>query len=701
MKPTENKNLNEPNGLIHEKSPYLLQHAHNPVDWHPWRQEAFQKAKIENKPVFLSIGYSTCHWCHVMERESFEDIGVAELMNETFVSIKVDREERPDLDHIYMTACQMLTGSGGWPLTIIMTPDKHPFFAATYIPKQTRFGRIGMMELIPRIRDVWENRRDEIKASTEKILEALYSLETSHPRTKLDQDVFHQAYHKLAERFDTMYGGFGSAPKFPTPHNLFFLLRYWKRTNDRKALQMVEKTLHKIRQGGIYDHIGFGFHRYATDKEWRVPHFEKMLYDQALLALAYMETFQATGDEFYGDTAKEIFTYVLRDMKSSQGGFFSAEDADSEGKEGKFYVWTDEELRNTLDHDEADLFMTVYDIQSNGNYRDESTGERSGTNIFHLQKDMSELAARLDLSFSELRDRLEAARQKLFKARENRIHPHKDDKILTDWNGLMIAALAKGAQVFGDRSYRVAAENAARFVLTRLRRSDGGLFHRYRDGDAGIIANLDDYALLVWGLIELYEVTFNFEYLQNAIELNDYMIEHFWDKLNGGLFFTPDNGEELIIRKKEINDGAIPSGNALAMLNLLWLALLTGDIELEGKATEIEKAFSEILRQHPSAYIHFMSAMDFMEGPAYRIIIAGDTDMEDTRAMLRAIQKRFLPNKAVLFRPVNPASPHINGLMECIKQYKSMNGQATAYVCLNQTCKAPTTNIEEMLKLLK
>ncbi|MFC1533590.1 thioredoxin domain-containing protein [Thermodesulfobacteriota bacterium] len=700
MKTNKTSSFQQANGLINEKSPYLLQHAHNPVEWYPWSDAAFERAREENKPIFLSIGYSTCHWCHVMENESFEDTQVARLMNETFISVKVDREERPDLDNIYMAVCQMLTGNGGWPLTIIMTPDKRPFFAATYIPKQTRFNRTGMIELIPRIKDIWRTRNNEVMESAGKIMEALRSLEKGPPGENLEKTVLVKTYNGLTERFDATHGGFSTEPKFPTPHNIFFLLRYWKRTGDQEALRMAEKTLHEMRWGGIYDHIGFGFHRYSTDKEWLVPHFEKMLYDQSLLALAYIETSQATGKEFYGDIAKEIFSYILRDMTSPERGFYSAEDADSEGVEGKFYVWTDDEIRNILNADDADLFTRVFNTAKNGNFRDESTGKETGANIFHLKEDISDIASRLNISVSNLKDRIRFAREKLFDAREKRIHPHKDDKILTDWNGLMIAALARGAQVLGERSYQTAAENAARFIMTTLRRSDGGLFHRYRDGEAGIIANVDDYAFLICGLIELYEATFNSDYLQTALDLNGYMLNHFWDERNGGLFFTPDYGEELIIRKKEMNDGAIPSGNSVAMLNLLRLALFTGNTDLEEKAARIEKSFSNVLNQFPFAYTQLMSAVDFMKGPAHRIIIAGDTGAEDTKAMLHAIRSRFIPNKIILVRPTNTSSHHIDGVMDFIKGYNSINGQATVYVCLNQTCKAPTTNIKEMLEFL-
>ncbi|MGH7890123.1 MAG: thioredoxin domain-containing protein, partial [Thermodesulfobacteriota bacterium] len=478
--------MKKPNRLISEKSPYLLQHAHNPVDWYPWGEEAFVKAKNEDKPIFLSIGYSTCHWCHVMENESFEDEEVAKLMNDAFVSIKVDREERPDIDSIYMTVCQMLSQGGcGWPLNIIMTPDKKPFYAATYIPKENRHGRAGMLEFIPRIKEIWKTQRDNVLDSADQITSAIRQASQVSNEKKgkeLDGSTFEKAYDQLAQNFDTVHGGFGRAPKFPTPHNLLFLLRCWKRTGKDKALEIVEKTLSAMRRGGIYDHVGFGFHRYSTDPEWLVPHFEKMLYDQAMLSMAYIEGYQATGNRDYEKTAREIFTYVLRDMTSPDGGFYSAEDADSEGEEGKFYLWTEDEIRKVLNKEESDLVMKVFNVEKGGNFSDEATGRKTHSNIFHLSGSLSDAASLLNLEREQLERRIETAREKLFSVREKRIHPHKDDKILTDWNGLMIAALAKGASAFDEPKYAEAAGRAVGFILSRMQKSDGELLHRYRDG---------------------------------------------------------------------------------------------------------------------------------------------------------------------------------------------------------------------------
>ncbi|UCB48350.1 MAG: thioredoxin domain-containing protein [Deltaproteobacteria bacterium] len=696
-KPLEKK----PNRLIHEKSPYLLQHAYNPVDWYPWGEEAFEKARKEDKPIFLSIGYSTCHWCHVMERESFEDRDVSKLMNETFVSIKVDREERPDLDHVYMTVCQMLTGSGGWPLNIMMTPDKRPFFAATYIPKESRFGRMGMMDLIPRLKQVWKERRDEVLDSAEKIVGALKSVESESPGEEMDTATLDGAYQQLAERFDERFGGFSKAPKFPSPHSFYFLLRYWKRTNNQKALQMVEKTLGEMRQGGIYDHVGFGFHRYATDQEWLVPHFEKMLYDQAMLAMAYVEAFQAFGIAAYRETAEEIFTYVLRDMTAPKGGFYSAEDADSEGVEGKFYVWTEAEIRKVLTKKEADFLIEWFCVEKDGNFLEEATGHKTGANILHLKKSPAEMALDLKMSEQDLRDRFASAREKLFTAREKRIHPHKDDKVLTDWNGLMIAALAKGSRAFGEPRFAEAAQKALGFILDQMREPDGRLLHRYRDGQAGITANLDDYAFLIWGLTELYEATFDSNYLETALKLNGDMLKHFWDDQLGGLYFTPDDGEALIVRKKELYDGAVPSGNAVAMLNLLRLARFTADTQLEERATEMGRAFSKAVKQFPSGYTQFLVAVDFGIGPSYEVVIVGKSGANDTKEMLKALRNRFIPNKVTLFRPTEIETPHIDKLAEYLKYQVSLDGKATAYVCMNFACKQPTTEVGKMLELIK
>ncbi len=696
---SEVKNMKH-NRLIHEKSPYLLQHAENPVDWYAWEPEAFEKARKENKPIFLSIGYSTCHWCHVMAHESFEDPEVARLMNEVFVCIKVDREERPDIDNIYMRVCQMMTGSGGWPLTILMTPDKKPFFAGTYIPRESHHGRLGMLDLVPRIKEVWDTQHADILKFADQITASLNQLSQGSTGDELDKSTLKTAYEQLSSRFSEQYGGFGNAPKFPSPQNLLFLLRYWQSTNDEKALWMVVKTLQSMQEGGIYDHIGFGFHRYSTDSHWLVPHFEKMLYDQAMLAMAYIEAYQATGKKELEETAKKIFTYVLRDMTDSKGGFYSAEDADSEGVEGKFYVWTEDEIRKVLKGEEADLIINVYNIDKTGNFRDEASGKNTGANILHLEKTLTEVAFKNKTSVDELKERVETARQKLFTARNKRIHPHKDDKILTDWNGLMIAALAKGAQVCNEPEYADAAKRAADFILTDMRRPDGRILHRYRDGHAAILANVDDYAFLIWGLLELYETVFDVHYLQTALNLNSEMIRYFWDEQNGGFYFTADDAEELIVRQKDIYDGAIPSGNSVAVLNLFRLARITANSDLEDKANKIMLAFSKDVKSEPFGYTQMMVGLDFGIGPSYEIVIVGNPEAKDTKEMLNFLRKHFVPNKVVLLRPSDQEEPDIIRLAKFTEYQSSFDGKATAYVCLDYACKMPTTDTEEMLKLL-
>lgn len=686
------------NRLIHEKSPYLLQHAHNPVDWFPWGQEAFDKAIKENKPIFLSIGYSTCHWCHVMAHESFEDAEVAALMNAAFISIKVDREERPDIDNIYMEVCQMMTGSGGWPLTIVMTPDKKPFFAATYIPKNNRYKRMGMMELIPKIKELWDTDNVKIVESADRIVESLQKPHKSVSFEELDETVLNTAFDQFDNRFDERYAGFGDAPKFPSAQNILFLLRYWKRTGNGQALNMVEKTLDAMRMGGMYDQAGFGFHRYSTDSQWIVPHFEKMLYDQAMLSMAYVEAYQATGKAKYENTAREIFTYVMRDMTSPEGGFYSAEDADSEGEEGTFYLWKKEEIQQILGKKDADMIIKAFNIKSSGTANLHGEEDLSGK-ILHLNETYSKIAAEFKMEEEKFVKIASDSMQKLFNFRKKRIHPHKDDKILTDWNGLMIAAMAKGARVFNDDKYTETAKKAVDFILNKMRRQDKRLLHRYRDGDAVQLAYVDDYSFFIWGLLELYETTFDIAYLETAIELNADLLTHFHDKNDGAFYFTADDSEKLLVRQKEFYDGAIPSGNSVAMLNTLRLARICGDEKLETVAYNISKAFSNIVKQVPSAYAQFMAGLDFIIGPSYEIVVVGDPDSNDTKEMLKAISTSFIPNKVVLFKPDNIENPDIVKYAAFTKDQKSLNNKSTAYVCLNYSCKAPTTDIKKILEM--
>lgn len=691
--------MKQPNRLINEKSPYLLQHAYNPVDWYPWGEEAFEKASIEDKPIFLSIGYSTCHWCHVMENESFEDEEVAKLMNDAFVSIKVDREERPDIDGVYMSVCQMITGGGGWPLTIVMTPDKKPFFTGTYFPKYNRFNRIGMMELIPRLKEIWLNRRDEVIKSAEEISSSLKNINFGLSPAEIDDAILDKAYDDLNKRYDSDNGGFGTSPKFPSPHNLMFLLRYWKRNDNAKALEIVEKTLTQMRLGGIYDQIGFGFARYSTDKHWLVPHFEKMLYDQAMLIMAYTETYQITKNEFYKKTAEEIIEYVLRDMTHPDGGFYSAEDADSEGEEGKFYLWHADEIRNVLDKEESDLAIRIFNVSEYGNWVDESKGVMYGTNILHLKMTYEDLASNLNSDINELLKKIGRIREKLFNYREKRIHPHKDDKILTDWNALMISALAKAYQAFNSEKYMVAAEKAYGFIKQYLTKSDGTLFHRYREGDSGLPAHIDDYAFIMNALIDLYESTFNPEYLNRAFDLNDILIKEFWDETDGGFFFTSQKSEKLIARQKEIYDGAIPSGNSISLLNLLRLFKLTGKSEFSDYAERLISYFSYSINRSPSIFTQFLSGLDFYFGPTTEIVLSSYEFNDQINRALEIIRKDFNPNKVVVFNPAN-ADYNLLKSISYLENMKPIGNKSTFYVCKNFICNQPVTDIESLVKIL-
>jgi uncharacterized protein len=695
--PKESTSKNSYNHLKGEKSPYLIQHANNPVDWYPWGEEAFKKAKNEDKPIFLSIGYSTCHWCHVMAHESFEDPDVAEMLNQVFVSVKVDREERPDIDGIYMTACQIMTGTGGWPLTIIMTPDKRPFFAGTYFPKESGFGSIGLKDLILNVKDIWNDNRLEAINSGDQIFHALKEISNTTTGALLGEDVLEKTYDELSKLFDPENGGFGDFQKFPTPHSLMFLLRYYKRSRNRHALDMVTKTLNAMAMGGIYDHLGFGFHRYSVDKYWLVPHFEKMLYDQALIAMVYTEAFQVTGISQYKKIAENIYSYVLRDMKSESGGFYSAEDADSEGVEGKFYYWTRAEIYDILDGEDADFITLVFDIREEGNFND-GYSKNSNNNILHMRYDLNELSDRLGIDPITLEDKIDNLREKLYQNREKRVHPHKDDKLLTDWNGLMIASLSKASQVFDEKKYSDVSREAVNFIFSNMY-SESRLLHRYREGEANITGNLDDYSFMIWGLLELYTASFDVHYLDLAIELNETLLKHFWDENYGGFYFTADDSEEVLTREKKTYDSAIPSGNSVEMLNLIKISRLTEDPNLELMANKMETAFSEDIKRTLTGHTMFISAVNFKVGPSYEVVVVGETGALDTEEILKILKHSYIPNKVLIFKDSN--SPQdANEIAESIEYKKSIDGKATAHICAGGSCRIPTTDIGEMLRLL-
>ncbi len=684
------------NKLINEKSPYLLQHAYNPVNWYPWGDEAFLRAKEENKPVFLSIGYSTCHWCHVMEKESFEDNEVADLMNKYFISIKVDREERPDIDSIYMTVCQMLTGGGGWPLTVLLTPDKEPFFAGTYFPKETVTGRAGMLELIPKAAEAWKDKNKEILRSAAEISQSLDKAHLQAPVGDINQNISERAYSALLQSFDKQYGGFHGAPKFPVPHNLLFLLRFGKRTGNDTAIEMAAGSLRAMQRGGIYDHIGYGFHRYSTDQFWRVPHFEKMLYDQAMIALAYAEAYLITGDDSLKRTAEEVINYVLRDMRDESGGFYSAEDADSDGIEGKFYIWQDNEINEILGND-AGFFREYFNINENGNFNDPMGHMPENGNIVFRNLSINEIAAEENATKDEILAKLETIRKKLYEHREKRNRPHLDDKIMTDWNGLMITAMAFAGRIFGRTDFTEAAEQAASFILQELYQN-GQLLHRYRGGEAGINAMIDDYAFLIRGMIELYMATFDADHLEKAISLTDEALRLFWDDEKGGFYFTSTEAERLISRRKELYDSAIPSGNSFMQYNLRMLHLLTGGGKYLKLAEEQVKYFSGTILQAPGAFTFFLAGLEFAFGSSREIVLCGNPDDETLRKMLDIINSNYLPGTVVINKPDDDSK--ITELAPFTKEQKQIDGKPTVYICTNFACSAPLTDPAELLSSL-
>lgn len=686
------------NRLAREKSPYLLQHAHNPVDWFPWGEEAFAKAGSEDKLVFLSIGYSTCHWCHVMERESFEDDEVAAVLNTLTVPVKVDREERPDVDQVYMAVCQALNGSGGWPLNVLLTPDRVPFFAGTYFPKHSRHGRIGVVELVRQASALWKEDPERVRGAGREIVERLRAAGPVKQDTgALTPALLSEAAGLFRRQFDAARGGFGPAPKFPTPHNLVFLVRRWRRTGDPELLRMAEATLDAMRRGGLFDHVGFGFHRYATDAAWLLPHFEKMLYDQAGLALACLEAHQATRKPTYAQTAREVFAYVLRDLASPEGAFYSAEDADSEGVEGKFYVWTRREVLDVLGRDDGELYCRVYGIAEEGNFREEATGEPAGTNIPHLDRPLEAWARERGDDPEAFGTRVDAARRRLFAHREARVRPHRDDKVLTAWNGLMISALGRGAWILDEPGYARAAERAADFVLARLRR-DGRLLRRFRDGEAAVPAFAEDHAFLARGLLDLYGATFESARLRQALELSRELLRLFGDDSSGGLFDTAADAEQLVLRPQEVYDGATPSANSVALEVFARLGLLTGDAAWTGRARGIAEAFAGRVAQYPAAFTQFLAGASLLLEPTREVVVAGDPESPDTRDLLAAVRAAYAPETSLLLAP--PRDPDVAALCPFAEQMEPVDGRAAAYVCQDFACQTPVTGAEALASLL-
>lgn len=671
------------NRLLNEKSPYLLQHAYNPVDWYPWGEEAFSRAKSENKPIFLSIGYSTCHWCHVMEQESFEDDEAANLLNKYFVSIKVDREERPDIDAVYMNVVQRINGSGGWPLTIIMTPEQKPFFAGTYIPKNSRYGMTGLMELLKIVADKWKQNKEELINSGNKITEIIKNLEKERlDKTTLSKKTVMEAANLLEDNFDEEYGGFSGRPKFPQPSYLLFLISLYTLEKDDDFLYMVEKTLESMYKGGIFDHVGRGFSRYSTDEKWLVPHFEKMLYDNALLSLSYTYAYEVTGIKLYRNITEKVLDYVLEEMTDCEGGFYSAQDADSEGEEGKYYVYTPDEIIKILGKDDGLYFIDYYNISMKGNFE--------GKNIPNLiDRD----------DYYETDEKIEKLNKIVYDYRKKRTKLHKDDKILVSWNGMMIAAMAVAFRVLGNEKYINSAKKSVKFVEKYLIDGEDNVGVRYRDG--AILGNgtLEDYSMLVWGLIEMYQATFELNYLKRAVALNEKMVQLFWDDEDGGFFLASKTGESLIYNPKETYDGAVPSGNSVAAYNLMRLSRITGNKHIEELSREQIDFLSSSIENNPAGHTFALLAVLYEIYPSIEAVCLAIDD-EDLKEIRKNLKHLPIVNTSVVAVKQSEAEETSN-IIKYLKDYNLKNNKPTYYICENKNCTLPINDIDELIKKIR
>jgi uncharacterized protein len=701
------------NRLIHKKSPYLLQHAHNPVDWYPWGKEAFDKAKKENKPIFLSVGYSTCHWCHVMERESFENPAIAKLMNDNFVNIKVDREERPDIDQVYMTFVQATTGSGGWPMTVFLTPDLKPFVGGTYFPPEDRGGQPGLTRVLKKVADAWKADRENIVASSDKIIGQLQSaIKVAGGTDKMSNSVARKAYEQFASQFDTKFGGFGNAPKFPRPVTLNFLYDVYgadpQSKEGKHTLEMALFTLRKMAEGGIHDHIGGGFHRYSTDKLWHVPHFEKMLYDQAQLAIAYLTAFQITRDPLFEKTARDILDYVRRDMTDKEGGFYSAEDADSliaagkpEHAEGAFYAWSKDEIDKLLGPERAKIFDYHFGVEPNGNAPEDPQGEFKNKNILIERHDLANAGKKFSLT-KEKTEQLVAESQKLlFEARAKRPRPHLDDKIVTAWNGLMISAFARASQVFDDPAYLDTANKAGDFVRQKLFRVETNtLLRSYRHGASEVNGFASDYAFLVQGLIDLYEASFDVGRIEWALKLQQRQDELFRDAKEGGYFMTSGADANVLLRMKEADDLAEPSPNSITALNLLRTGYMLDRSDARQRAEETLKAFGKQLEGAPPSMPQMLVALSWARSKPKQVVIAGKADDPATQAMLREVHRHFVPHEVLILADGGAGQQFFADRVEFMKSVTKIDNRPTAYVCENFICQLPTTDLKTLASLL-
>lgn len=696
------------NRLAREQSPYLLQHAHNPVDWYPWGEDAFTKARQENKPIFLSIGYSTCHWCHVMERESFESEEIAAILNRDFVAVKVDREERPDVDRIYMTFVQATTGGGGWPMSVWLTPDLKPFFGGTYFPPDNRYGRPGFPALLQHIAGLWDSQREKLVDSSVDVIKQLSDMLTAKTKNaQLDTGAIESCYLAFRRSFDPRMGGFGQSPKFPRPVQFHFLHRYFAGNGEEEAMEMSLLTLREMYKGGMYDQLGGGFHRYSVDARWFVPHFEKMLYDQAQLAVSYLEAYQITEDPLYAQVARETFHYVLRDMRDPAGGFYSAEDADSvidpanpkHKGEGAFYVFSAGEIEAAVRKPESDWFCHRYGVRPNGNVDEDPHAEFTGRNILYQAHTVEDTAQHFGVPADQVATALHAAATKLMALRDTRVRPHLDDKVLTAWNGLMISAFAKGAQVLGDATYLEAAEKAANFILGTMLR-DGVLLRRYRQGEAAIEGFLDDYAFFVQALLDLYEASFDVQLLDHASRLTRKAMALFEDTANGGFYSTADGDRSLVLRIKDDYDGAEPSSNSVMVRNLLRLSSLTGDGAMRASADRALEFFAGRLTSSAITIPMMATAYLTSLSKPKQIVLAGERGSEDTAAMLREIRKLFMPDCSIVLLD-DASRAKLNEWMPFTAPMRMVEGRATAYVCEDYACQLPVNQLDELVKLLQ
>ena len=701
-----NRKNTHTNKLIEETSPYLLQHAHNPVDWYPWGEKALAKAKKENKPIFLSIGYAACHWCHVMERESFENKEIADILNAHFVSIKVDREEHPDLDDIYMTAVAALSGSGGWPMTVFLTPELKPFYGGTYFPPEDKWGRVGFKNLILRLRDFWQDSQSRTKLyhdaeTLSQIVEQRTAISLRvDEKAQAGESLLLHARGELEASFDDEWGGFSSAPKFPPSNAVMFLLRDYYHTGNERSLEMATFTLDKMQEGGIYDHLGGGFHRYAVDPQWLVPHFEKMLYDNAQLAVVYMEAFQVTGIKKYARTAREILGYGITTMTDASGYLYSTEDADTKGKEGLFYLWKRDELDGILSRKEAAIFSRFYNVKKAGNFPSREEYHK-GFNILHIRKDEVTLAEELGITDQQMEKILGDIKEKLFDVRSKRTRPGLDDKAIASWNALMISAFARGFQVFGDKRYLDSAEKAANFLMSEMRTEDGRLLRTHRKGVSKFDAYLEDYAYTVRAFIDLYESGFDERWLSGAHTLTEEMISQFWDENSASLFNTSRYHEGLIVRTKSSNDSSIPSPVGVAVASFLRLGKLLDKQDYLEKAQRILKANLPYMEKAPQGYLTLLLNVDFSVHPPKEIAIAGHTDTEDTRSLINAVHSRFLPNRVIaLLDPSRKNAAELARKIPLLAGRELIGGKAAAYVCENFTCRLPVTTPEELARQL-